>query len=99
MITVQTAHEMNLHKHALRNRRDELFDDYLDCLDKIKVWEINGEKMMTCKLTKNRNHAHEIVLLLKEQLRKTSMHLRILDEELTGIRQRPDPFYSLLEIN
>ena len=90
---------MNYKKIALINRRDELFDSWLDNYDKLQKWKLNGDDMLICKISKARNHKKDVIMLLEEQLRKTSMHLRILDAEITAVRPGPDKYYSILEIN
>lgn len=90
---------MNYKKIALINRRNELFDNWLDNYDKLQKWKDSGDELLICKISKAKNHKKEMIMLLEEQLRKTSMHLRVLDTEITSIKPKPDNFYSILEIN
>ena len=99
MMNALNAQLMNLHKQALINRRDELFGHWLDNLDKLEKWKANGKDMMVCKYGKQRDHVRDMILILEAQLRQSSMHLRILDAEITGMRQAPDAYYSILETN
>lgn len=90
---------MNLHKQALINRRDELFEHWLDNLDKLERWKVNGKKMMVCKHGKGRDHVKDMINILEAQLRQSSLHLRILDAEITGMQDKREHYYSILETN
>ena len=98
-MNVLNAQPMNLHKQALINRRDELFGHWLDNLDKLERWRVNGLEMMVCKNSKQRNHLNELIVILENQLKQSSMHLRILDAEITGMQDKRDHYYSILETN
>ena len=89
---------MNLNKQALINRRDELFEHWLDNYDKLQKWKVNGKKMMVCKHGKGRDHVKDMIHILEAQLRQSSINLRILDKEITGMKEIKDNYYSILEI-
>ena len=99
MKLVQNVLPMDYHKVSLINRRNKLFDEYLDILDKIKVWEQDGDNRSICKLGHSRDHVKEVIQLMKNELRKTSMNLRILDAEITGLRVKADDSHTIEEIN
>lgn len=99
MKLVQNVTPMDYHKISLINRRNALFDTYLDTLDKIEIWKEKGKDMMICKDTSSRDHVKEVIGILKQHLRLTSMKLRILDTELTGLRVKADDSHTIEEIN
>ena len=90
---------MDYHKVSLINRRNRLFDEYLDVLDKIDLWNKKGKEFIICKDTKSRDHVKEVVSILKKHLRLTSKKLRELDTELTGLRVKADDSHTIEEIN
>lgn len=97
MMNVLNVTAMNLHKQALINRRDELLEHWLDNYDKLQKWKVNGKKMMVCKNSKQRDHAQDVIKILEAQLKQSSINLRILDAEITGMQDRRDNYYSILE--
>lgn len=91
--------KMDYHKISLINRRNQLFDQYLDALDKIEAWKAKGKDMMICKDTTSRDHVKEVISILNQHLRVTSMKLRKIDTELTGICMKADDSHTIEEIN
>ena len=99
MITVQTAIKMNHLKMSLINRRDLLFEEYLDKLDKYESWRVNVKERIVCNGKANKS-GEQMLKILRDNLRNTSRKLRILDAQITGIKKPyPDNLYTILEIN
>jgi hypothetical protein len=99
MITVQTAIKMNHLKMSLINRRDLLFEEYLDTLDKYEKWKSNVKNMIVCQGKANKS-GEQMLKILRDNLRNTSRKLRILDAQITGIKKPyPDNLHTILEIN
>lgn len=90
---------MDYHKVSLINRRNKLFDEYLDVLDKIDLWNEKGKEFIICKDTKSRDHVKEVLKIMKQELRLKSMKLRQIDTELTGLRVKADDSHTIEEIN
>ena len=99
MITVQTAIKMNHLKISLINRRDLLFEEYLDNLSKYEKWRANVKDMVICNGKANKS-GEQMLKILRDNLRNTSRKLRVLDAQITGIKKPyPDNLHTILEIN
>ena len=99
MITVQTAIKMNHLKISLINRRDLLFEEYLDNLSKYEKWRSNVKDMVVCNGKANKS-GEQVLKILRDNLRNTSRKLRVLDAQITGIKKLyPDNLHTILEIN
>jgi hypothetical protein len=84
---------------SLINRRDLLFDKYLDTLDKYTIWKANVKDMIVCHGKANKS-GKQMMKILRDNLRNTSRKLRILDAQITGIKKPyPDNLHTILEIN
>lgn len=90
---------MDYYKISLLNRRNRVFDEYLDILDKIELWKTKGKDLIICKDTKSRDHVKEMIGILNKHLRLTSKKLRELDVEITGISVKADDSHTIEEIN
>jgi hypothetical protein len=99
MKLVQNVLPMDYHKVSLINRRNKLFDEYLDILDKIEAWKISGNDKVICKHGTTRDHLNEVLKIMKQELRLKSMKLRQIDAELTGLRVKADDSHTIEEIN
>lgn len=97
-MNVLTVADMSLHRLSLLKRRDTLLDEYFDALDKYERWKNNADDMIVCKGKSYKGGEH-MIKLLKDNLRNVSRKLRIIDAEITGITQKPQELYSILEIN
>jgi hypothetical protein len=99
MITVQTAIKMNHLKISLINRRDLLFEEYLDNLSKYEKWRDNIKEKVLCHGKANKG-GEQMLKILRDNLRNTSRKLRVLDAQITGIKKLyPDNLHTILEIN
>lgn len=99
MIIAQTAIKMNHLKISLINRRDLLFEEYLDTLDKYESWRVNVKERIVCNGKSNKS-GEQMMKILRNNLRNTSRKLRILDAQITGIKKPyPDNLHTILEIN
>ena len=84
---------------SLINRRDLLFEEYLDTLDKYESWRINVKERIVCNGKANKS-GEQMMKILRNNLRNTSRKLRILDAQITGIKKLyPDNLHTILEIN
>lgn len=84
---------------SLINRRDLLFEEYLDTLDKYEKWKSNVKNMIVCQGKANKS-GEQMLKILRDNLRNTSRKLRVLDAQITGIKKPyPDNLHTILEIN
>ena len=90
---------MNHLKISLINRRDLLFEEYFDTLDKYESWRVNVKERIVCNGKANKS-GEQMLKILRDNLRNTSRKLRILDAQITGIKKPyPDNLHTILEIN
>jgi len=90
---------MNNLKASLINRRDTLFEEYLDTLTKYESWKVNIKDKIVCQGKANKS-GEQMMKILRDNLHNTSRKLRVLDAQITGIKKSyPDNLHTILEIN
>jgi len=90
---------MNNLKASLINRRDTLFEEYLDTLTKYESWKVNIKDKIVCQGKANKS-GEQMMKILRDNLHNTSRKLRVLDAQITGIKKPyPDNLHTILEIN
>lgn len=78
--------------------RDELFDKYLESLDQVILWEVEGKSMVVSHHHKA-DHQKIVIDLLYKNIRSISEQLIHFDELITKARPVHNNEHTILEIN